>query len=118
MKEYRRGADTVFEIHLHSVWITKYRRPVLRGAVGLRLRELIRQICGNSEVTIIKGQVAKDHVQLFVSLPPQVAISKLMQMLKGKSSYKLMHQYSHLRKQFWGSPICGRAVTFAFQAAT
>ncbi len=81
VKEYRRGAHTVYEIHPHIVWITKYRRPVLHGEVGLRLRELIRQICGNPEVTIIKGHVSKDHVHLFVSIPLQVAISKLMQML-------------------------------------
>jgi putative transposase len=66
MKDYRRGAHTVFEIHLHLVWVTKYRKPVMTGEVGTRLRELIREICGNREVTIIKGHIAKDRVHLFV----------------------------------------------------
>src|ERR1700729_4163005 len=64
MAEYRRGAHTVFEIHLHLVWITKYRRPALSGEVATRVRDLIREICGQHEVTIMKGHVAKDHVHL------------------------------------------------------
>ena len=108
MKDYRHGAHTVFEIHLHLVWVTKYRKPVMTGEVGTRLRELIREICGNQEVTIIKGHVSKDHVHLFVSIPPQVTISWLVQMLKGKSSYKLMHEFPHLGKKFWGRHMWAR----------
>ena len=54
MKAYRRGAHTVFEIHLDLVWITKYRRPALSGEVGVRVRDLIREICGQHEVTIME----------------------------------------------------------------
>ena len=63
MADYRRGAHTVFEIHLHLVWITKYRRPALSGEVARRVRDLIRDICAQHEVNIIKGHVAKDHVR-------------------------------------------------------
>ena len=102
MTDYRHGAHTVFRIHLHLVWVTKYRKPVMTGEVGLRIRELIREICGSNEVTIMKGYISKDHVHLFVSVPPRVTISRLVQMLKGKSSYKLMQEFPHLRKKFWG----------------
>ena len=108
MKDYRRGAHTVFEIHLHLVWTTKYRKPALRGEVGVRVRELIRQVCKQHEVTIMRGHVAKDHVHLFVSIPPQVTISRLVQWLKGKTSYKLLGEYGHLRKQFWGRHVWAR----------
>jgi putative transposase len=84
MPEYRRGAHTIFEIHLHLVWVTKYRRPALAGDVAVRVRDLIRDICGQHEVKIMKGHVAKDHVHLFLSIPPQVTISRLLQWLKGK----------------------------------
>ena len=108
MKEYRRGAHTVYEIHLHLVWITKYRRAVLTGEVAHRLRDLIREICGSQEVTIMKGHVSKDHVHLFVSIPPQVPISRLLQRLKGKTSYKLMSEFAHLKKAFWGRHLWAR----------
>ena len=108
MTEYRHGAHTVFRIHIHLVWVTKYRKPVLTGEVGLRVRELIREICGHHEVTIIKGHISKDHVHLFVSVPPRVTISRLVQMLKGKSSFKLMQEFSHLGKKFWGRHMWAR----------
>jgi len=44
MTEYRRGAHTVYEIHLHVVWTTKYRKQVLVGEVATRVRDLIREI--------------------------------------------------------------------------
>jgi putative transposase len=108
MKEYRHGAHTVFEIHLHVVWTTKYRRPALTGEVATRVRDLIREICGQHEVTIMKGHVAKDHVHLFVSIPPQVTISRLIQWLKGKSSYKMLGEFPHLQTQFWGRHLWAR----------
>jgi len=108
MSEYRHGAHTVFEIHVHLVWVTKYRKAVLRGEVGERVRELLREICRQHEVTILKGPVAKDHVHLFVSLPPQVTISRLVQWLKGKSSRKLLEEFAHLRKAFWGRHLWAR----------
>jgi len=108
MKEYRRGAHTVFEIHLHLVWTTKYRRPALTGEVALRVRDMIREICGQHEVTILKGHVAKDHLHLFVSIPPQVTISRLIQWLKGKTAYKLLGEFPHLQKQFWGRHLWAR----------
>ncbi len=108
MKEYRRGAHTVFEIHLHLVWTTKYRRPALTGEVALRVRDMIREICGQHEVTIMKGHGAKDHLHLFVSIPPQVTLSRLIQWLKGKTAYKLLGEFPHLQKQFWGRPLWAR----------
>ena len=108
MTDYRHGAHTVFRIHLHLVWVTKYRKPVMSGEVGLRVRELLREICGPHEVTIMKGHIAKDHVHLFVSVPPRVTISRLVQMLKGKSAYKLLHEFPHLQKKFWGRHLWAR----------
>jgi putative transposase len=106
--DYRHGAHSVFEIHLHFVWVTKYRKPVLTGEVSLRVRELIRQSCREAEVEILKGHVAKDHVHLFVSIPPQVTISRLVQRLKGKSSHHLLAEFAHLRKAFWGRHLWAR----------
>ena len=108
MKEYRHGAHTVFEIHLHLVWVTKYRRPALTGEVALRVRDIIREICGQHEVTILKGHVGRDHVHLFVSIPPQVTISRLLQWVKGKTAYKLLGEFPHLCKTFWGRHLWAR----------
>ena len=108
MDSHRHGPHSVYSIHLHLVWVTKYRKPVLSGAVGSRVRDLIREICGASDVLIIKGHVSKDHVHLLVSIPPQVTISRLVQRLKGKTAYKMLHEFGPLRKQFWGRHLWAR----------
>lgn len=105
---YRHGSHTVFTIHLHLVWITKYRKKVLVESVALRIRDMIREICQGEGVDIIKGHVSKDHVHLFVSLPPQVTISRLVQRLKGKTSFKLLNEFPHLRKTYWGRHFWAR----------
>ena len=108
MSTYRHGSHTVFSIHLHLVWITKYRKKVLEGAVAFRVRDMIREICQRENVDIIKGHVSKDHIHLFVSIPPQVTISRLVQKLKGKTSFKLLNEYPHLRKSYWGRHFWAR----------
>ena len=80
----------------------------MTGLVGERVRELIRGICKEHDVEIIKGHVSKDHVHLFVSVPPHLSISKLVQYLKGKSSYKLLIENRQLSKEFWGRHLWAR----------
>ena len=108
MQSYRKTSHTTYDCKYHIVWITKYRKKVMSGVVSERVRELVRQICKENDVEIIKGHVSKDHVHLFVSIPPQLAISKLVQSLKGKSSYKLLGENKELSKQFWGRHLWAR----------
>ena len=108
MRRYRRAAHTVFELHYHFVFATKYRKPVLRGEVGQRVRELIREICGSHNVEILRGAVKADQVHLFVSVPPSVAPSRLMQAVKGKTSHHLLSEYRRLKREFWGRHLWAR----------
>ncbi len=108
MQNYRKTSHTTYDCKYHIVWITKYRKKVMSGVVAERVRELVRQICKENDVEIIKGHVSKDHVHLFVSIPPHLAISKLVQSLKGKSSYKLLGENKDLSKQFWGRHLWSR----------
>ena len=108
MQNYKSGSHTRYDIKYHIVWITKYRKPIMIGPVAERTRELIRQICMQNEVTIIQGHVSKDHIHLMVSCSPSLAVSKLVQKLKGSSSHKLFEEFAHLRKQYWGQHLWAR----------
>jgi putative transposase len=108
MAEYRESAHAVCDIKYHLVWITKYRYKVLRGEVAERARVLIRQICEAREVTIIRGSIAGDHIHMLVAAPPQVAPSKLVQYIKGRSSRMLQMEFGHLRKRYWGQHLWAR----------
>ncbi len=106
--EYRYGSYTVFNIQYHFVFVTKYRYPVLKGDVGLKVRELIRQTCEAFEIEILKGVVSKDHVHLLLSSPPNMAPSEIMRRIKGRSAAKIFECYPELRKRYWGRHFWAR----------
>lgn len=78
-QQYRKGSHAVYDIKYHYVWITKYRYQILKGDLGLRVRDIIREVCMACEVKILKGSIGKDHVHLLVSAPPTMAPYKLAQ---------------------------------------
>jgi putative transposase len=99
---YRKTAHSVYDLKYHLVWTTKYRKPVLRGEIAVRVRELIRQTCATLEVYILSGHVSSDHIHLLVSVPPNVAVSDLVQRLKGRSSRRMQEEFGELKRQYWG----------------
>ena len=68
MRTYRRAAHTVYELHYHFVFTTKYRKPVLRGEIATTVRDLIRPICRSNDIEILAGHVRPDHVHLLLSV--------------------------------------------------
>ena len=108
MQKYRKTSHTVYDIKYHFVWITKYRKKILKGELANRVREIIREVCKCNEVEIIKGHVSVDHVHLFVSVPPHLSVSKLMQYIKGKSSRKIMSEFKTVSKMYWGRHFWAR----------
>lgn len=105
---YRKTAHSVYDLKYHIVWVTKYRHGVLRGQIAMRTRELIRQTCATLEVYILSGHVSVDHVHLLVSVPPQLAVSDLVQRLKGRSSRRLQEEFGELKRQYWGRHMWAR----------
>ena len=108
MQNYRTTSHSKYDIKVHLVWIPKYRRKVLYGETAIRIRDLIREICLANDIQIIEGKVASDHVHIFVSYPPYLSISKMMQLIKGKTSHKLLSENKILRQKFWGNHLWAR----------
>jgi putative transposase len=108
MRELRRAAHTVYTLHDHVVFTTKYRKPVLVGEIGQSVRDLIREICRSEDIDILQGHVRPDHVHLLLSAPPHLAPSRVMQAIKGKTWHHLLQDYRRLRATFWGRHLWGR----------
>lgn len=108
MPVYDSGAHTVFYHRYHIVWATKYRYKVLEGAVRLRVRDIIRHVCADLGVTIVKGVLSKDHVHMMVSIPPQHAVSDVVRRMKGRSSHKVQREFPQLKRRYWGRHFWAR----------
>ncbi|MFN9632640.1 MAG: IS200/IS605 family transposase [Erythrobacteraceae bacterium] len=99
---YRSGSHTTFHHRYHLVWARKYRYKVLHGGVRLRVREIIKQVCDEMDVTIVNGALSRDHVHMFVEIPPHVSVSDFMRRAKGRSWRKIQQEFEHIRKRYWG----------------
>ncbi|RRD21357.1 IS200/IS605 family transposase [Brucellaceae bacterium VT-16-1752] len=84
---------TVFYHRYHIVWITKYHYKLLKGSLGLRIREIIRQVCKELDVKIIKCVISGDHVHMMISIPPHLAVSDVVRRMKGRSSNKVQQEF-------------------------
>jgi putative transposase len=88
-----------YEIRYHFVFCPKFRRPVLAGAVGERLAELIPPIIERLGGRVLNLTVQADHVHLFVEIPPTLAPRQVMHRVKGATSHQLRQDFPHLRSQ-------------------
>ena len=104
---YRRGAHTVTDFKYH-VWKTKYSYGILKGEIGQRLRDIIREICADNSLDIINGNVRSNHVHVLVRAPSHLSPAKIIQYLKGKSSYRLQREFRELQKTYWGRHLWAR----------
>ncbi|WP_395297985.1 IS200/IS605 family transposase [Kitasatospora hibisci] len=104
MAEYqniRTGRHCAFALHAHLVFVTKYRHKVFAERHLTRLEEIMRDVCADFEVELVEFNGENNHVHLLVNFPPKVALSKLVNSLKGVSSRRLRQEYPELVKHYW-----------------
>ncbi|MET8006449.1 IS200/IS605 family transposase [Nonomuraea glycinis] len=114
--DVRTGRHVEYHLHAHLVFLTKYRRGALTGPMLSRCEQIMRQVCADFEVELGEFNGEDDHVHLLVHYPPKVALSKLVNSLKGVSARILHKEFgTHVRDhqsggRFWsGSYFAGSA---------
>ena len=101
-EKMKQGSHTQYDIEYHMVWTTKYRYKILQGKIAERCREIKRQICEQNGITIIRGNVGKEHIHILISCPPTISPAEIAKKLKGRSSRLLQSEYKELSKRYWG----------------
>ena len=99
--DFRTGRHCVFALHVHLVFVTKYRRKVLTEAAHETLRDLFARICQEFEARLVEANGEDDHVHLLVEYPPKVALSKLVNSLKGVSSRRLRQLHPEIAQRYY-----------------
>lgn len=99
--EIRTGRHCTFALHAHLVFVTKYRHPVFTGAHLVRLEEIMRAVCADFECELAEFNGEDNHVHLLVDFPPKVAVSRLVNSLKGVSSRRLRQEFPELVRHYW-----------------
>src|SRR5690606_7774019 len=89
-----RGRSVVSKLHVHLVFVTKYRRNVLTDELLTLCEQTMRDVCADFDATMVEFNGEHDHVHLLVEHPPKVAIAKLVNSLKGVSARKLRYEFT------------------------
>lgn len=97
----RTGRHCAFLLHTHLVFVTKYRHPVFNDKHLRRMEEIMRAVCADFETELVEFNGEVNHVHLLVNFPPKVAVSKLVNSLKGVSSRRLRQEFPDLVRHYY-----------------
>ncbi|WP_026239846.1 IS200/IS605 family transposase [Parafrankia discariae] len=97
----RTGRHCVFAMHAHLVFVTKYRHQVFEDRHLTRMEEIMRSVCVDFETELVEFNGERDHVHLLVNFPPKVAVSRLVNSLKGVSSRRMRQEFPELIQHYW-----------------
>ena len=93
-RDIRSGRHCTFSLHVHLVFVTKYRKNVFTKQILEDLGDIFRSVCQDFESELIEVNGEQDHVHLLIHYPPKVSVSKLVNSLKGVSS-RMIRQKNH-----------------------
>ncbi len=96
----RKGVHSVYLLHAHLIFVTQYRYRIWQGYRFSTLHDLFKKTCGRFETILTEFNGEADHVHLIVNYPPKVALSKLVQHLKGVSSRKLKQHHPEVANRY------------------
>jgi len=104
--EFRRGRSCVFLMHVHLVFVTKYRRNVFTSEVLEQLGCIFKSVCADFESELVEFDGEGDHVHLLINYPTKISISKLVNSLKGVSSRMIRKEnFPSIKASLWGNQL-------------
>ena len=104
--DIRHGRHCIFNLHIHLVFLTKYRRSVFTKAVLEDLKEIFASVCQDFEAELVEFDGEKDHVHLLINYPPKVSVSRLVNSLKGVSSRLIRKKrYACIQDKLWAGAL-------------
>ncbi len=104
--DLRRGRYVVYNLHVHLVFVAKYRGKVFTKEILGDMRGIFESVCTDFEAQLVEFDGEDDHVHLLVNYPPKVSISKLVNSLKGVSSRMIRQKnYPSIKQKLWGGAL-------------
>jgi len=109
-REIRNGRHCVYELKVHLVFLTKYRRKVFTDRVLIDLENIFSDVCKSFDTRLIEFNGEKDHVHLLVEYMPKLQLSRLVGSLKGVSARLLKSKgYPEINGNLWGKHLWSRS---------
>ncbi len=94
--------NATYDIQYHFVWIPKYRKRILNGKIGKRVKELIYEYTEINQFEVLELSIQEDHIHLLLSAKPRYSPAEIMRLIKGGSSRILRKELSEIKEFLWG----------------
>ena len=105
-QDIRHGRHCVFVLHVHLVFVAKYRRDVFTKSMLDDLKDTFSSVFADFEADLVEFDGEDDHVHLLVNYPPKVAVSNLVNSLKGVSSRMIRKKhFESIKNKLWGASL-------------
>ncbi|QGU33639.1 IS200/IS605 family transposase [Thermochromatium tepidum] len=91
--------NCVYQTAYHVIWCPKYRHDILTGLVAEEMGAMLDAICAERGWPMISKEIQPDHVHLFVSIPPALAVADAVKILKGTTARKLFQRFPWLKNR-------------------
>jgi putative transposase len=101
----KRGFRNVYDLNIHLVLVTKYRKKVINQAMLSRLNEIFESTCQKWRCELVEFNGEPDHVHLLVNFPPDVEVSKLVNNLKTVSSRLIRKDFLEYLSSVYTKPV-------------
>ncbi|MEV4813276.1 IS200/IS605 family transposase [Micromonospora avicenniae] len=101
LQRIRTGRHCVFAMHVHLVFVTKFRHNVFTDRHLTRMEAIMRDVCADFETQLVEFNGENNHVHLLVNYPPKVAVARLVNSLKGVSSRRLRQEFPDLARHYY-----------------
>jgi putative transposase len=75
----------------------------MKGAVQRSVKEIVSELCEWKKLELLELNVVEDHVHLVISIPPKLAVSEAIGLVKRKCAIKIFDRHLELKKRYWGS---------------
>ena len=82
----RRERNSVSDVKIHLVCVTKYRRSVFTVLSLELIEESFKEVARKMNFQILEFNGEADHVHALIEYPPKLSISQIVNSLKGVSS--------------------------------
>ncbi len=111
MKDWQSQAHVKWDCKFHVVIVPKYRQRVFFGRFRKQIGAILRELCRQKGIVLLKGNAQPDHIHMLLSIPPKYSVAMTLGYLKGKSAVRIHRELMRTRgtlfgRSFWSRGYC------------
>ena len=108
MKDWRSQSHVRWDCKYHVVIVPKYRRRKIYGSLRAEIGKILRDLCRQQGIVLVKGNALPDHVHLLLSIPPKFSVANTVGFLKGKSAIRINRDLGKVKGSLYGRAFWSR----------